>query len=94
MPMAMSGCKTYPRVWGYTFKPVSLWYCHRAARHGGSLRRSGRSEQHLWRGATATCSYLNWGQTVTAGKVFHAPFCQVKGFAFASPGGERGPSGW
>lgn len=21
---------TYPRVWGYTFKPVSFWYCHRS----------------------------------------------------------------
>ena len=21
---------TYPRVLGYTFKPVSFWYCHRA----------------------------------------------------------------
>ena len=26
---------TYPRVLGYTFKPVSFWYCHRA---DGSLR--------------------------------------------------------
>ena len=22
---------TYPRVLGYTFKPVSFWYCHRAS---------------------------------------------------------------
>ena len=22
--------QTYPRVWGYSFKPVSFWYCHRA----------------------------------------------------------------
>jgi uncharacterized protein len=29
----------YPRVWGYTFKPVSFWYCHRAAHdQAGSLR--------------------------------------------------------
>ena len=26
---------TYPRVLGYTFKPVSFWYCHR---QDGSLR--------------------------------------------------------
>ena len=23
---------TYPRVLGYTFKPVSFWYCHRSGR--------------------------------------------------------------
>jgi hypothetical protein len=29
----------YPRVLGYTFKPVSFWYCHRAADdQGGALR--------------------------------------------------------
>jgi DUF1365 family protein len=28
----------YPRVLGYTFKPVSFWYCHRAAADGGALR--------------------------------------------------------
>src|SRR5690606_146506 len=26
---------THPRVWGYTFNPVSFWYCHRA---DGGLR--------------------------------------------------------
>ncbi|MEO8121398.1 MAG: DUF1365 family protein, partial [Rhodoferax sp.] len=29
----------YPRVLGYTFKPVSFWYCHRAPNdQGGALR--------------------------------------------------------
>jgi len=42
---------TYPRVLGYTFKPVSFWYCHRAASdQGGALRaHRGRGQQHLWR---------------------------------------------
>ena len=30
---------TYPRVWGFCFKPVSFWYCHRAPDdQGGALR--------------------------------------------------------
>ncbi len=30
---------TYPRVLGFTFKPVSFWYCHRAPDdQGGTLR--------------------------------------------------------
>ena len=29
MPTARSGCRRYPRVLGYVFKPVSFWYCHR-----------------------------------------------------------------
>jgi hypothetical protein len=30
---------TYPRVLGFTFKPVSFWYCHRAPDdQGGALR--------------------------------------------------------
>ena len=33
-PRARCGLHTYPRVLGYTFKPVSFWY-HRA---DGSLR--------------------------------------------------------
>ena len=68
----------YPRVLGYTFKPVSFWYCHRA---DGSLRaivvevNNTFGERH--------CYLLDapaFGAELRAAKVFHvSPFCQVEG---------------
>ncbi len=68
----------YPRVLGYTFKPVSFWYCHRA---DGSLRavlvevNNTFGERH--------CYLLDapaWGRELEARKVFHvSPFCEVRG---------------
>ena len=72
----------YPRVLGYTFKPVSFWYCHRAAHDdGGSLRaivvevNNTFGERH--------CYLLDRprpGAEMTADKVFHvSPFLNVEG---------------
>ncbi|MBI2769294.1 MAG: DUF1365 domain-containing protein [Burkholderiales bacterium] len=68
----------YPRVLGYTFKPVSFWYCHRA---DGSLRaivvevNNTFGERH--------CYLLDapvFGAELHAGKAFHvSPFCKVEG---------------
>jgi DUF1365 family protein len=68
----------YPRVLGYTFKPVSFWYCHRA---DGSLRaivvevNNTFGERH--------CYLLDrpaFGAELRADKVFHvSPFCAVEG---------------
>ncbi len=68
----------YPRVLGYTFKPVSFWYCHRA---DGSLRailvevNNTFGERH--------CYLLEspaFGAELSARKVFHvSPFCRVEG---------------
>jgi DUF1365 family protein len=68
----------YPRVLGYTFKPVSFWYCHRA---DGSLRaivvevNNTFGERH--------CYLLDgpaWGRELQAAKVLHvSPFCSVEG---------------
>lgn len=72
----------YPRVLGYTFKPVSFWYCHRA---DGTLRaivvevNNTFGERH--------CYLLDepargpfWGAELSARKVFHvSPFCAVQG---------------
>ncbi|HYF43819.1 MAG TPA: DUF1365 domain-containing protein [Ramlibacter sp.] len=82
----------YPRVLGYTFKPVSFWYCHRA---DGSLRaivvevNNTFGERH--------CYLLDapaWGRELHADKAFHvSPFCPVEGgyrFRFLlTPGGDR-----
>ena len=69
---------TYPRVLGYTFKPVSFWYCHAA---DGSLRaivvevNNTFGERHFY--------LLNepaYGQELQADKVFHvSPFCTLDG---------------
>ena len=69
---------TYPRVLGYTFKPVSFWYCHAT---DGSLRtivvevNNTFGERH--------CYLLDqpaYGQELRADKVFHvSPFCSLEG---------------
>lgn len=69
----------YPRVLGYTFKPVSFWYCHRP---DGSLRailvevNNTFGERHCYLLDQAP----RYGQELTARKVFHvSPFCEVNG---------------
>jgi uncharacterized protein len=68
----------YPRVLGYTFKPVSFWYCHRA---DASLRaivvevNNTFGERHFY-----LLDHPRYGHATVADKVFHvSPFCQVKG---------------
>ena len=69
---------TYPRVLGYTFKPVSFWYCHTA---DGGLRaivvevNNTFGERHCYLLDTP-----RYGQELTADKVFHvSPFCTLEG---------------
>lgn len=73
---------TYPRVLGYTFKPVSFWYCHRAPDdQNGALRaivvevNNTFGERH--------CYLLNaprYGVEQRSDKVFHvSPFNAVQG---------------
>lgn len=68
----------YPRVWGYTFKPVSFWYCHCA---DGSLRaivvevNNTFGERHCY-----LLDHPRYGMELQAQKVFHvSPFCSVAG---------------
>ena len=69
---------TYPRVLGYTFKPVSFWYCHAA---DGSLRaivvevNNTFGERHCY-----LLDQPRYGQELKADKVFHvSPFCTLAG---------------
>ena len=72
----------YPRVLGYTFKPVSFWYCHAA---NGSLRtvvvevNNTFGERHCYLlDRPANGQFL--GAELRADKVFHvSPFCNVEG---------------
>jgi uncharacterized protein len=68
----------YPRVLGYSFKPVSFWYCHRL---DGSLRavvvevNNTFGERHVY-----LLDHVHYGQELTSTKVFHvSPFCNVEG---------------
>lgn len=68
----------YPRVLGFTFKPVSFWYCHRP---DGSLRavlvevNNTFGERHCY-----LLDAPHFGQELRAAKVFHvSPFCRVEG---------------
>lgn len=72
--------QTYPRVLGYTFKPVSFWYCHRV---DGSLRaivvevNNTFGERHIY---LLDGPEVVFGHEITIAKVFHvSPFCAVEG---------------
>ena len=69
---------TYPRVFGFTFKPVSFWYCHTP---DGALRaivvevNNTFGERHCY-----LLDSPRYGQELCADKVFHvSPFCEVEG---------------
>jgi DUF1365 family protein len=69
---------TYPRVLGYTFKPVSFWYCHGA---DDALRaivvevNNTFGERHCY-----LLDAPRYGQELMATKVFHvSPFCTLEG---------------
>jgi DUF1365 family protein len=69
---------TYPRVFGFTFKPVSFWYCHTPA---GTLRaivvevNNTFGERHCY-----LLDAPRYGQELRADKVFHvSPFCEIEG---------------
>ena len=68
----------YPRVLGYTFKPVSFWYCHR---RDGSLRAIVAEVNNTF--GERHCYLLDGarlGQELRAAKAFHvSPFNQVEG---------------
>ena len=69
---------TYPRVFGFTFKPVSFWYCHTTQ---GALRaivvevNNTFGERHCY-----LLDSPRYGQELRADKVFHvSPFCEIEG---------------
>jgi uncharacterized protein len=72
--------QTYPRMFGYAFKPVSFWYCHA---RDGRLRavvvevNNTFGERHCY---LLDGDAVAYGATLEAHKVFHvSPFCSVRG---------------
>ena len=70
----------YPRVLGFTFKPVSFWYCHRADDSLAAVVvevNNTFGERHCYLLHEAG---LAFGRELQARKVFHvSPFCDVAG---------------
>ena len=70
----------YPRVLGFTFKPVSFWYCHRVDDTLAAIVvevNNTFGERHCYLLAGPE---LAFGRELRASKVFHvSPFCDVTG---------------
>ncbi len=68
----------YPRVLGYTFKPVSFWYCHAQDNRLRAIVvevNNTFGERHCY-----LLENPQYGVEQRASKVFHvSPFCQVQG---------------
>jgi DUF1365 family protein len=68
----------YPRILGYTFKPVSFWYCYGAEGELAAIVcevNNTFGERHIY-----LLRQPRFGHDVQADKVFHvSPFCQVQG---------------
>jgi DUF1365 family protein len=68
----------FPRMLGYTFKPVSFWYCHRI---DGMLRAIVVEVNNTF--GQRHCYVLDnpaWGTELKAQKAFHvSPFCRIEG---------------
>ena len=75
--------QTFPRLLGYVFNPISVWYCFDQS---GLLRaalaevRNTFGEHHNYLVAHADQRPISAGDWLTSRKVFHvSPFCEVKG---------------
>lgn len=75
--------QTFPRVLGYVFNPISVWYCHdREGRLIAALAEVHNTfgEHHNYLVAHPDHRPIQAGDWLTARKVFHvSPFCEVKG---------------
>jgi len=73
---------TYARVFGYVFKPVSFWYCHRRDNSLAAIVAEVNNtfgERHCY-----VLPAPRYGVSMTADKAFYvSPFCEVHGqYAF------------
>jgi len=70
----------YPRVLGFTFKPVSFWYCHRADESLAAIVvevHNTFGERHCY---LLSRPHIEYGRQLSANKVFHvSPFCRIEG---------------
>jgi uncharacterized protein len=69
----------FSRVFGYSFKPVSFWFCHRADNSLIAIVAEVNNtfgERHIY----LLMDTPKFGQSMQASKVFHvSPFCAIEG---------------
>jgi DUF1365 family protein len=74
---------TFPRMFGYVFKPVSFWFCHDRAGHRRAIVAEVNNtfgERHFYLLSGDGTRPLRDGELLQAPKVFHvSPFCAVEG---------------
>ena len=75
--------QTFPRLLGYVFNPISVWYCFdRQGRLRAALAEVSNTfgERHNYLVAHADQRPIEAGDWLRSRKVFHvSPFCEVKG---------------
>lgn len=75
--------QTFPRLLGFVFNPISIWYCHdRDGRLRAALCEVSNTfgEHHNYLVAHVDQRPIATGDWLTARKMFHvSPFCEVRG---------------
>jgi len=76
--------QTYPRLFGYAFNPITIWYCfdqHGALRAAICEVSNTFGESHHYLVTHNDNRAIQHNDWLTARKVFHvSPFCEVRGF--------------
>jgi uncharacterized protein len=82
-PASQLWLHAFPRLFGYTFKPVSFWFCHG---HDGALFaivaevHNTFGERHCYLLSKTGAAPLKQGESLSASKAFHvSPFCDIEG---------------
>jgi DUF1365 family protein len=89
--------QAFPRVLGYVFNPIALWFCHdRQGRLRAVLCEVSNTfgERHNYLVAHGDGRPIEGDEWLEAGKVLHvSPFCRVEGrYRFRFSGGEAAPA--
>lgn len=75
--------QTFPRLFGFVFNPISVWYCHdREGKLRAAIAEVNNTfgERHNYVVAHADQRPIAPGDWILAQKVFHvSPFCEVRG---------------
>jgi DUF1365 family protein len=75
--------QTMPRIFGYAFNPVSIWYCHDSQGQLVAVLTEVNStfgEHHLYLLQEENSQGIQKNSTLTSQKMMHvSPFCEVKG---------------
>jgi DUF1365 family protein len=81
---------SFPRVFGYAFNPISIWYCYDEQSQLKAVLAEVNNtfgEHHFYLLSASNDEAISADTTLTSNKMLHvSPFCEVKGhyqFAFA-----------